>query len=351
MPNDKIIWYTTDAAATEDISPKMYVDQKLKAVITNQKNKLGKIPPKILYWARKRYDGYSIRGIPRGVIKMANLDAIFKVTDSIKTFGDLCGGPGGFVEFILFKNKNCIGYGMTLNNLLENYYVYSKRFTAIYGPTGDGDILKPENTSIFPTNLDLVVADGGLDVRGTENSQESLHQQLYLAQIICALRCLSVNGTFIVKFFDTHTMASVNLLYVLSTCFKKMCIYKPASSRAANSERYVICKDKLSNVTLQIETLQRAQLDNTELSAILITQKFYNYIGERNNTLARRQLNGLRRLLLYSHKPHLVTTPTFRIQWNLDKFLFDRYNTRHVLSFDHNREGDLNKNSTFNGAP
>jgi 23S rRNA U2552 (ribose-2'-O)-methylase RlmE/FtsJ len=352
MPNnthDKIIWYTTDdTAAVGDTSTRAFVDKILKQNITNLKNKLGKIPPKVLYWARLRYDGYAIRGIPRGVIKMANVDAIFRITNSIKTFGDLCGGPGGFVEFILFKNKTCTGYGMTLNNSADNYCVYSPRFTAIYGPTGDGDILNSENISAFPTNLDLVIGDGGLDVRGTENAQESLHMQLYLAQIICALRCLSVGGTFVVKFFDTHTSMSVNLLYVLSTCFKKMCIYKPVSSRAANSERYIICKHKLSDVALQIQTLNTASLNNDSLSSIVINQKFYNYICERNNTLAQLQLNGLQRLILYSSETNLVTKPSFRTQWSLDKFLFERYNTRHVLG--NHRGGDLNKNSTFIGT-
>jgi 23S rRNA U2552 (ribose-2'-O)-methylase RlmE/FtsJ len=322
---DIVSWYTRDIKATQLIRPKEYIDSKLKEEITQLKDQLGKIPPKVLYSARMRYDGYKIRGIPRGVVKMANLDAVFKLTKEIRTFGDLCGGPGGFVEFILFKNKNCIGYGMTLTS--DNYVVDSTRFSAIKGPNGDGDILKKENRNDFPKNLDFVIADGGLDVSGRENAQEFLHLNLYSAQIICALQCLKTGGTFVIKFFDTHTSSSVNLLYALSTCFQKMCIYKPVSSRAANSERYVICKQKFADVTFQIDTLEEVQ----HLIPNLINQKFYNYICGRNNSLATLQLSGLRRLILFSKRPNLSCRPIFRTQWSLDKFLFTIQTCRRQL--------------------
>ena len=42
----------------------------------------------------------------------------------------------------------------------------------------------------------------------------------------------------------------IQILYILSCCFEKVFIYKPETSRPANSEKYLVCmyfKDNLSN--------------------------------------------------------------------------------------------------------
>lgn len=313
----KIRWYTENHTCNVmEFTPASYVDSKLKFIIHNLKNKLNKIENKKLCSARKRYDGYFINGIPRGAIKMANLDAIFKLTKNISSFGDICGGPGGFVDFILFQNPKVIGYGMTL--ITDKYYVTSTRFTSIYGVKNDGNILDKQNLEIFPKNLDILFADGGLDVNGNENAQETLHSELFITEVRFGLTCLKPNGTFVMKFFDTHTKESVNLLYLLSTAFNMICIHKPESSRPANSERYVICKGKKADISKQLQIL------NDNIGDIKITHRFYNYICERNNHLAKLQIDGLRRLLLFTKRPHLKRSPSFRRQWRLDKFLFSK---------------------------
>lgn len=345
---DKIIWFFNKESSHELYNFSSFVDEKLKRGVTDLKNQLNQIPQKDIHSARIRYDGYYIRGLPRGVIKMANLDYMFKVIKNIKTFGDLCGGPGGFVEFILFKNSTCVGYGMTLNNSKDNYYVSSPRFTAIYGPGGDGDIFNEDNVSKFPIDLDFVIADGGLNVKGNENDQETIHINLYLAQIGCALRCVNIGGTFIIKFFDTHTKASVNLLYILSTCFKQICIYKPVSSRAANSERYVICINRVVDVLPQTHIIKHCLLNLNETDNIKISQPFYNYVCERNNSIAKIQLRGLRRLISFVKHPHLKSTPIFRQLWHLDKLLFVNRNIHHGIH--NNGDRNIYKNFTTKRA-
>jgi 23S rRNA U2552 (ribose-2'-O)-methylase RlmE/FtsJ len=300
MAADKVVWFFGNHEGVEEINAPLYVDKHIRSDIIKLKTSLSEIPFHILRSARKRYDGYFIPGVPRGIVKMANLDSIFGLTNGILTFGDLCGGPGGFVEFILHKNKLCTGTGITLNNA-DKYNIESPRFTAIYGQDGDGDIFKPHT---FPTNLELIIADGGLSVRGNENEQESLHTSLCLEQIHRALSALKVGGTFVMKFFDTHEPSSVAMLNALSKCFTKMCIYKPLSSRPANSERYVICKTRNTS--------------DFKLNH-LITQRFYIYIFERNNTLAYLQYNGLQQLHKFTQQnmQHKATRPSFIEAWGL----------------------------------
>ena len=69
-----------------------------------------------------------------------------------------------------------------------------------------------------------------------------LNKQLLLTQFAAALGCLGEGGHFVCKAFDLFTPFSAGLLYLLHTVFDRVCIYKPAQSRPANSERYLVCR-------------------------------------------------------------------------------------------------------------
>ena len=100
-------------------------------------------------------------------------------------------------------------------------------------------------------------------MEGQENIQEILTKQLVLCQYLCALAILregmkwkyyilcvhtdniiivcsfvSAGGNFVCKIFDMFTPFSVGLFYLLYRCFKRVCLFKPVTSRPANSERY-----------------------------------------------------------------------------------------------------------------
>lgn len=69
-----------------------------------------------------------------------------------------------------------------------------------------------------------------------------MNKQLLLSQCASAIATLRVGGHFVVKCFDLFTPFSAGLLYLLHTAFDAVCLYKPAQSRPANSERYIVCK-------------------------------------------------------------------------------------------------------------
>lgn len=329
--SDKIIWFEHQTKKKEIVNnPSSFVDQRLKKDIINMKNKLSDIPPKELYSARRRYDGYFVDGLLRGVIKMANLNTIFELSKHITIFGDICGGPGGFVDYLLCIDKRLNGYGLTLPD--DKYTINSDRFVPTYG-----NVIDPAVRNKFVTGLDLVLADGGTDVQGKENLQEQIHLNLAIAQTILALNCLKVGGTLVIKFFDTHTLDSVCLLYILAKCFKKICIYKPDSSRAANSERYAICKVKQLDIKNELTLLEQ-----NNFNTVKITQTFYNYLSKRNNDIATIQLSGLRRLLQFAtNKSLVVTTPPFIQSWNLGTYIEQKKHKR-VKHGNHHRNGNLN---------
>jgi hypothetical protein len=119
-------------------------------------------------------------------------------TKSISSF-HLAEGPGGFIEAIshIRKNTNDTYYGMTLvsddpgcpgwkksNTFLEK----NPNVNIISGMDGTGDLLKIENYKYcrdrFLNSMDIITADGGIDVSTDFNKQEQLVSKLLISEII-----------------------------------------------------------------------------------------------------------------------------------------------------------------------
>ncbi|KAG8430548.1 hypothetical protein GDO86_020403 [Hymenochirus boettgeri] len=170
-------------------------------------------------------------------------------------FADVCAGPGGFSEYVLWRKKwHAKGFGMTLKGpndfKLEDFYAApSELFEPYYGEggvDGDGDVTRPENITAFRNfvldntehkGVHFMMADGGFSVEGQENIQEILSKQLLLCQFLVGLSVIRTGGHFICKTFDLFTPFSVGLVYLLYCCFERVSLFKPLTSRPANSER------------------------------------------------------------------------------------------------------------------
>lgn len=187
-------------------------------------------------------------------------------------FADLCGGPGGFAEYVLtqFQGWKTRGFGLTLRGADDyqlakfNTHAPTQTFDVYYGEEGcdSGDITHPRNLRGFCEyiqrktdlqGLDLVMADGAVPVReerhqGNEEAQERLNRQLTVCQIAVAIGCLRPGGTLVLKLFDTFTPFVINVLKPLAKeCFARVGLAKPRQSRPANSERYLVCLDYLAS--------------------------------------------------------------------------------------------------------
>ena len=203
--------------------------------------------------------------IDRASIKLANIDAIFNLTrhdgglmkmqsPGDFSFADVAGGPGGFTQYLQWRRYNGKGFGITLREGTADWstnVIDMNRFVISYGRDNTGDITDNNNIIAFEKTvkmyrkdgLDLVVADGGFSTEGKEEKQEFLTHRLLLCQVIIGLKTVKVGGNFVVKCFDTVTSLSGELIFILSTLFESICVFKPISSRPANSERYIVCKN------------------------------------------------------------------------------------------------------------
>ena len=233
---------------------------------------------------------------------------------TIKTF-HLAEGPGGFIEATSYmrKNANDIYYGMTLlnedpgcpgwkksNTFLEN----NPNVKIVNGEDGTGDILKLENYKYckdrFINSMDIITADGGIDVSNDFNKQEKLVSKLLVAEIIYAVTMQKKGGHFVLKIFDIFSKLTVDMLYLLSSLYGEVYITKPHTSRLANSEKYIVCKNFLlddSSGLYEVFCNEFSKLDTTEeIQSILNLEHdyyFLNKIEEINVVLGQRQLENI----------------------------------------------------------
>lgn len=298
--------------------------------------------------ARTRSNPYEmIRGVfflNRAAMKMANIDHVFdymftnpkdsqgkpllKDRDSeLLYFADVCAGPGGFSEYVLWRKKwHAKGFGMTLKGpndfKLEDFYsASSELFEPYYGEggvDGDGDVTRPENITAFRNfvmdNTDhkgvhFMMADGGFSVEGQENIQEILSKQLTLCQFLVGLSVVRTGGHFICKTFDLFTPFSVGLIYLLYCCFERVSLFKPVTSRPANSERYVVCRglkvgiedvrNYLFTVNLRLNQLRNSDQDVNlvvPLEVLRGDRQFYDFMKRSNESFCELQIKALAKI-------------------------------------------------------
>jgi 23S rRNA U2552 (ribose-2'-O)-methylase RlmE/FtsJ len=170
-------------------------------------------------------------------------------------------GPGGFMQAIIDvaeKERRFVKkmHGITLKS--DKYYIpgwkkstyflkkYSDIINISYGKDGSGDIYIKENQDNFISNInvkvDLFTADGGFDFSFDYTQQEKQIFSLLTCSFIVASQVLSLNGMCIIKIFDTYSIHTKTLISLCGSLFKEYTLYKPATSRPCNSERYFIGK-------------------------------------------------------------------------------------------------------------
>lgn len=241
--------------------------------------------------------------------------------EPIKTF-HLAEGPGGFIECIAYyrKNTNDKYYGITLIDkkdknipnwdkcmkLLNKY----KNIQILKGPSGNGDLYDVDNLKFmydnFRNSIDFITGDGGVDYSEDFNNQEQLTINLITAQIIYALIMQKVGGNFVLKMFDCFHSNTVNMIYLLGIFYEKVIISKPDTSRSANSEKYIVCKNfrrvlkphEIKHIFDNYHNLG----DGNIVCSIVDGLPSYNYllkVQEINSILGQQQLENINMTLNY----------------------------------------------------
>lgn len=354
---DEMLQWIVEGSPIVDIDNEtQFCDSQVLKEIIAAKAMYDTLDLKKLYQARHRANAFETIGsvffMNRAALKMANIDAAtnFMFTNIDQSpehhntsapyyFADVCAGPGGFSEYVLWRKKWLFkGFGFTLKSV-HNFELNRSRcvspvtFNAQYGFYKDGDIFKLENITSFAKNVKhetdglgvhFMMSDGAFSVEGKENLQEILSKQIYLCQCLMALEIVRNNGHFVTKVFDLFTPFSVGLVYLMYKCFQKVTILKPNASRPANAERYLICyglqqseqteliKSYLTHIAAKLWQIRCIDRNNTidvneivPLNLLKADEDFCSYIMESNNRIGKQQSAALRNLEQYYHNPEL----------------------------------------------
>jgi 23S rRNA U2552 (ribose-2'-O)-methylase RlmE/FtsJ len=244
----------------------------------------------------------------------------------IKSF-HLAEAPGGFIEAVVsIRKKNSpyhiqsrdIYYGMTLHDEItdetptwtKGAYFFKENPNVILenGYDGTGNILSVHNFQYmkkkYGSSIDFITADGGFDFSKDFEKQESMMLPLLYGQVAYALTLQRKGGCFVLKIFDCFAEATLDILFLLTSMYEQVYICKPCTSRLANSEKYIICKNFLyaSNYSFYPHLVMPfASLVNAHYSAQTIARLFnipipislYQRMEEVNYLMGKEQIANI----------------------------------------------------------
>ena len=237
--------------------------------------------------------------------------------------------------FDLFKNKNIkyISINDNSNEFLQCVIFYNKKITdnvkcELYNYNANKSNLTPEfikkykitdtNISSMQTSMnnskefcDLITINGNLNLQNTDTFEEQKSYKLLLSEIIIALKLQSRSGNLILRLFETFTTLTIKLIYIISSFYNNIYIYKPYYSRLSNSDKYLICKDfkyerkdsKLLEYIDSLETCFKKFDDELFLFDIYpklkIPKDYLNYITFINTKLVNLQQININEIIKF----------------------------------------------------
>ena len=252
------------------------------------------------------------------MMEMINTFDFLTDRNPIQTF-HLAEGPGGFIEAFNYKRKNSadIYYGMTLitdNTNIPSWKKAShilnsnKNIKLEYGASKNGDLFLKENliycNKKYAKSMDYITGDGGFDFSSDFNNQEDISFKLILSQIFYALIMQKKGGHFVLKIFDVFKIKTVEVIYLLCNLYENVFIFKPNTSRSANSEKYIICRNYknnnkriISNIIENFDILINRVETIYSLFNIQFNQLFITKLQEINAIYGQQQLENIKNTL------------------------------------------------------
>ena len=201
--------------------------------------------------------------LSRSFFKMVEiLDVLqfFKTLPTKFSSAHIAEGPGGFIQAlynVAETNKKVVTASIAMTLKPNNPHVpgwkkatqflqRNKQINVHYGADGTGDVYKPENQESYIQQsraiggVNIFTADGGFDFSVDYSLQEQQVFHLLLSSTTTGLRVLKQGGCFVLKIFECISPHTKIFIQLLSSCFLKWTLYKPAMTRPCNSERYFL---------------------------------------------------------------------------------------------------------------
>ena len=129
------------------------------------------------------------------------------------------------------------------------------------------------------------------------NNQEIDSHHIIFNEIIISFLILEKGGNLVVKVFDIFNLMTIQVIYLLYNTFEDVYLYKPHTSRSANSEKYIVCKNYTGGnkelykncYRLLNEINESVKINKYIFLNLKVPNDFIHLINEYNNKYVNKQ--------------------------------------------------------------
>ncbi|MDH5795994.1 MAG: RlmE family RNA methyltransferase [Anaplasmataceae bacterium] len=188
------------------------------------------------YVKKSKIDGYR----SRAAYKLIEIDDKFSFFNNAKNAVDLGAFPGGWSQVINNKYEHIDLFAVDLKELIDIPRVNFIKCNLISDYEDNFIILK----NFLPTNLDIVLSDMAPNTNGNKTSDHLLSMELCEIALEVVSAFLNEGGKFACKIFIGGEES--DFVIKMKKIFKKVCFFKPKSSKNSSREIYLIGLDKIN---------------------------------------------------------------------------------------------------------
>eukprot|EP00892_Ulva_mutabilis_P007493 jgi/Ulvmu1/5115/UM021_0132.1 len=214
-----------------------------------------------------------------------------------------------------------------------------------FGSDGSGDIRRRHNIHAFWEHCKLafedqgvpgavlVTADGSIDCQEDPNEQEAATASLHFAELVAALGLLSPGGSAFLKAFTILEHSTVTLLYIAGALFDKVDVYKPITSKANNSETYLVARgfrgisEELLHGLLE-HVGDDIYASNAMLQPSDMPKSFLNSVRECGKAFAERTQEAINRTLAMQSLHSAEKEAAREVQENCSEQWLERFKVK-----------------------
>ncbi len=242
----------------------------------------------------------------RDAIALADIDMTFNFTkhtsgyilkqESKKDYNFVAieDGPGGFSQYVMYRNPSSYGYGMSEIQIVDR--IDMTHFNIIKSPSGKvPDITRDYRYLI--KNVRTINGNGIDLVLGNYGPSDKILPSGYIIRLIVALGTLKVGGTFVSKINLNNNLGDklnnlmMDLLYITSQCFNKITLFKPISTNLNDDIYYIVAEESKTNNIEWVSYLEEAYVTSTKENKQIINlidnipTTFIDWVTEYNNLI------------------------------------------------------------------
>ncbi|XVF01085.1 hypothetical protein REPUB_Repub04eG0057200 [Reevesia pubescens] len=169
--------------------------------------------------------------------KLLQLDSKFSFLNSTHAVLDLCAAPGGWMQVVVQRvpvGSLVLGLDLVPIAPVRGAIALQQDITKSECKSKVRCVMEEHRVAAF----DVVLHDGSPNVGGAWAQEATSQNALVIDSVKLATQFLAPKGTFVTKVFRSQDYSSV--LYCLKQLFEKVEVDKPAASRSASAEIYVL---------------------------------------------------------------------------------------------------------------